>query len=109
MIKSLALRFFFSFLFVSAIGLNGMAQSDSLKSPQKKDYQIYLKQPAKEIKLLMYEKSFTPIQGKLSEDKKSIIMKDYERGNKVHVKVIYEDGTVEDFTKSPCFIDPVVT
>ncbi len=57
----------------------------------------------------MYEKSFLPIQGKLSEDRKSIIMKDYESGSKVHVKVLYEDGSEEEFTKSPCYIDPVIS
>ena len=57
----------------------------------------------------MYERNFLPIQGKLSEDRKSIIMKNYEDGNKVRVKVIYEDGTEEEFTKSPCYIDPVIT
>jgi len=89
--------------------LAATAQSES-KSPVKKtDYQIFLKQPAKQIKLLMYENSFTPIQGIISEDKKSIIMKDYEIGNKVHVKVLYEDGSEEEFTKSPCYIDPVIT
>ena len=85
------------------------AQADSAKTTPKSDFQIFLKQPAKEIRLLMYEKSFLPIQGKLSEDRKSIIMKDYEQGARVYVKVIYEDGTVEDFVKSPCYIDPVIT
>lgn len=83
--------------------------SQDSKPVQRTDYQIFLKQPAKEIKLLMYEKSFLPIQGKLSEDRKSIIMKDYETGSKVHVKVLYEDGSEEEFTKSPCFIDPVIS
>lgn len=83
--------------------------SQDVKPVQRTDYQIFLKQPAKEIKLLMYEKSFLPIQGKLSEDRKSIIMKDYETGSKVHVKVMYEDGSEEEFTKSPCFIDPVIS
>ena len=85
------------------------AQSqDGVKAAPKNDYQIHLKQPAKEIKLLMYEKNFLPMQGKLSEDRKSIIMKDYEQGAKVHVKVVYDDGTVDEFVKSPCYIDPVV-
>jgi hypothetical protein len=75
----------------------------------KTDFQIFLKQPAKEIKLLMYEKDFTPIQGKLSEDKKSIIMKNYDRESKVHVKVLYDDGSIDEFTKSPCYIDPVIS
>ena len=74
----------------------------------KHEYQIYLKQPAKNIKLLMYEKDFTPIQGRLSEDRKSIIIRDYRSGSKVRVKVEYEDGSVDEFIKSPCFIDPVI-
>lgn len=57
----------------------------------------------------MYDKNFLPIQGKLSEDRKSIIMKNYEQGNRVHIKVVYDDGTEDDFTKSPCFIDPVIS
>lgn len=35
-------------------------------------------------------------------------MKDYEPGNKVYVRVLYEDGTEEEFVRSPCFIDPVI-
>jgi len=109
-------RVFVILFFLVATGFAATAQGGGIiiKSPDeqsqpKKDYQIFLKQPAKEIKLLMYEKNFLPIQGKLSEDKKAIIMKDYEKGMKVHVKVMYEDGTVEEFTKSPCFIDPVIS
>jgi len=85
------------------------AQSDHSSPVNKTDFQIFLKQPAKEIKLLMYEKDFTPIQGTLSEDRKSIIMKNYDRESKVHVKVLYDDGSVDEFTKSPCFIDPVIS
>jgi hypothetical protein len=81
---------------------------DSTKQEIKNDFQIFLKQPAKEIKLLMYEKNFLPVHGRLSEDHKSIIMKDYEPGTKVHVKVIYDDGMIDEFIKSPCFIDPVI-
>lgn len=86
-----------------------MAQTqDGSTATPKKDYQIHLSHPAKEIKLLMYEKNFLPVQGTLSEDRKSIIMKDYEPGTKIHVKVVYDDGTVDDFVRSPCYIDPVV-
>lgn len=100
------IRWIFFTLFL--VYSNALFSQDS-KPVQRTDYQIFLKQPAKEIKLLMYEKSFLPIQGKLSEDRKSIIMKDYETGSKVHVKVLYEDGSEEEFTKSPCFIDPVIS
>ena len=94
----------FVFVFMAMVS---SAQRENDNSKPKSDYQIFLKQPAKQIKLLMYEKNFLPIQGKLSEDRKSIIMKDYDRGNKVHVKVLYDDGTEEDFVKSPCYIDPL--
>ena len=103
LIKYLTFILFYLFLldFINAkeIGNNG----------DKKDFQIHLKSPAKTIRLLMYEKNFVPIQGTLSEDKKSIIIKNYEPGSKVHVKVEYEDGSVEEFVRSPCFIDPVIT
>jgi hypothetical protein len=84
------------------------AQSDSIPGLPKYDYQIYLPKPAKEIKQLLYEKDCTPINGTLSDGKKSIIMQDYETGNKVHVIVTYTDGTEDEFVRSPCFIDPVI-
>ncbi len=101
-------KYFLIFLF-SLFQRNSIhAQENSIKV-QKQDFQIYLNRPAKSIRLLMYEKNFVPIQGKLSEDKKSIIIKNYETGSKVHVKVEYEDGSVDEFVKSPCYIDPVIT
>lgn len=87
---------------------SAIVDSTQVQKEFKPDYEIHLKQPAKEIKLLMYEKNFIPIQGKLAEDHKSVIMKDYQTGAKVRIKVIYEDGTEDEFVKSPCFIDPVV-
>jgi len=96
-----------SFIFL-AISYAALGAADSTTVEKKPDYQIFLKQPAREIKLLMYEKNFLPIQGKLSEDKRSVIMKEYQTGNKVRVKVLYEDGTEDEFVKSPCYIDPVV-
>ena len=94
------------FFFLTPAFVSG--SPDSTEVQPKQDYQIFLKQPAKEIKLIMYEKNFLPIQGKLSEDHKAVIMSNYEIGNKVRVKVLYEDGTVDEFLKSPCYIDPVV-
>lgn len=86
----------------------GSTKAQDSTNVKKADYQIFLLQPAKDIKYLMYEKDFLPIQGRLSEDKKSVIMKNYKTGMKVRVKVEYEDGTVEEIIKSPCFIDPVI-
>ncbi len=85
-----------------------VAQSGANDSLPKYDYQIYLPKPAKEIKQLLYEKDCTPINGNISDTKKAIIMQGYEHGNKVHVIVIYIDGTEDEFVRSPCFIDPVI-
>ncbi len=85
-----------------------LAKSQDSLFVKKQDFQIFLPHPAKQIKYLMYDKNFLPIQGTLSEDKKSVIMKEYQTGNRVRVKVEYEDGTVEEIIKSPCFIDPVI-
>jgi hypothetical protein len=82
--------------------------TDSLLAKRIHGYQIHLKQPGKEIRLLMYEKNFLPVHGRLSDDHNSIIMDNYEHGNKVHVKIIYEDGTTDEFVRSPCYIDPVI-
>ncbi len=98
-------KLFIIVLFVFCFGCAYASDSTAVK---KQDYQIFLPHPAKDIKYLMYEKDFLPIQGILSEDKKSVIMKDYKTGTKVRVKVEYEDGTVEEIIKSPCFIDPVI-
>jgi hypothetical protein len=101
-------KLLFVFVFFPALSNAYFAITDSLQTEKKQNYQIFLKQPAKEIKVIMYEKNFLPIQGKLSEDRKSVIMNDYQTGNKVRLKVLYEDGTVDEFVKSPCFIDPVI-
>lgn len=99
-------------LFFFLYTLPSEAQSDSLSVQPKPeiitDFQIHLPHPAKSIKYIMYEKDFTPIQGKISDDKKSIILKNYQKGTKVRLKVEYEDGTSEEILRSPCFIDPVV-
>lgn len=84
------------------------AQTDSTKATVTPDFQIHLTQPAKQIKYMMYEKDFTPIQGRISEDKKSVVIKNYLKGSKIRLKVEYEDGTVEEIIKSPCFIDPYI-
>ena len=97
--------FFCMFFFVTTSICT--AQTDSTDLP-KYDYQIYLSKPAKEIKQLLYEKDCTPIKGSISDGKKSIIMQGYEHGNKVHVTIIYIDGTEDEFVRSPCFIDPVI-
>ncbi|HRH66791.1 MAG TPA: hypothetical protein PLU53_10880 [Bacteroidia bacterium] len=103
------LHFLIVFIFLLIVHSQSRgAQPDSTGVKSIQDYQIALPHPAKEIKLLLYDKNFLPIQGKLSEDKKAVILKNYQQGNKVRVKVVYEDGTEEEILKSPCYIDPVV-
>ena len=99
----------FLFLFTITVASIQTEAQDNTKGQLKQDYQIFLNKPVKNIRHIMYEKNFIPIQGVISEDKKSLIMKNYEPGSKVRVSVEYEDGTVEEFIKSPCFIDPVTT
>ncbi len=48
--------------------------------PEKKvDHQIHFTQPVKEIKHIMYDKSHLPIQGEISEDKKCVVLKNWEK------------------------------
>jgi hypothetical protein len=102
MLRSCLLAFFIALCSIA------FSQTDSLDYMPRYDYQIYLKQPAKEILELQYDNNCTPINGTFSEDRKKVIMKDYERGNKVYLQIMYEDGTVEEFRRSPCYIDPVI-
>lgn len=88
------------------IGLTAFAQSEPEAPKPRGDYQIYLSKPVKEIKQLLYNKDCSPINGDMPAGNKKIIMHDFEPGNKVYVEVLYEDGTSEEFTRSPCFIDP---
>jgi len=98
----------FLFCGIPALVRGNISIPDSTERLKTEGYQIHLKQPAKEIKLLLYEKNYLPVKGELSIDRLSIIMRNYEMGSKVRVKVIYEDGTEEEFVRSSCYIDPVI-
>lgn len=97
-----------TFLLLAFSGTRISAQTDTLKAKVQSDYQIFLKHPAKEIRHILYDKNYLPIHGQLSEDRKALILKNYEPGNKVRFKIVYEDGTEEEILKSPCYIDPVI-
>ncbi len=73
-----------------------------------KQHQIYLDKPAMSIEQLEYDKDQTPIKGKLSEDGMRIIMDGYTKKGRVKAVVMYADGERAEFTKSTCFIDPVI-
>ena len=86
-----------------------VAQTDSTWTAPKFDsYQIYLRKPVKEIREIQNLKDCKPIKGRISENQKSIIMENYEPGNKVYLQLIYMDDTEEEFMRSPCYIDPVI-
>lgn len=71
-------------------------------------YQFYLTDPAIKIMEIQYEKDCTPVKGKLSENGKTIFIEEYTEHSRVYLKYLKADGKVEEITKSPCFIDPVV-
>ncbi|REJ80386.1 MAG: hypothetical protein DWQ44_07415 [Bacteroidetes bacterium] len=93
------------FILIFETACSATTDSTSIRKP---DYQIHMDQPVREIKYIMYEKNFMPIKGEISEDKKSVILKELEPGHKVRLKVMYEDGRTKEILKSPCYIDPVI-
>jgi hypothetical protein len=99
---------FFLLALSSSVFAGGDTTQTRIQPQSEPDFQIHLPHPAKSIKFIMYEKDFTPIQGRISEDKKSVIIRNYLKGSKVRLKVEYEDGTSEEILRSPCYIDPVV-
>lgn len=83
-------------------------KSDSLFVPGTvKQYQFNLDKPALEINDLKYEQSGDPIKGGLTRDGGRVIMDNYKKGQRIKAKVTYADGTSEEITRSPCYIDPV--
>jgi hypothetical protein len=70
-------------------------------------YQIFLTEPAQNIKELENMEG-EEIKGTLSPDGNKIIIENYTKKEKLRVKVEYKSGRVEEFTRSPCFIDPLV-
>jgi hypothetical protein len=103
------LRTIFSITLVFAFVACKAQSTDAPASTEPRyDYQIYLTKPAKNIEQLQYYKTCEPINGHLDDSKKRVVMHDYETGNKVYIRVEYEDGSMEEFVRSPCFIDPII-
>lgn len=71
-------------------------------------YQFYLPDPAIKIIDIQYDKDCTPVKGKLSDDGKTVFIREYREHSRVYLKILRADGTTEEITKSPCFIDPVI-
>jgi len=53
-------------------------------------------------------KDGTPLKGELTEDRKRLIINNYEKRAGVTVDVMYQDGGRENISRSPCYIDPVL-
>jgi hypothetical protein len=98
-------------LFLMISVKSGSAQtlkSDSLFIPGVvKQYQFNLDKPAIQVDDIRYEQSGDPIKGGLTRDGGRVIMDNYKKGQRVKAKVTYADGTTEEISRSPCFIDPV--
>lgn len=90
------------------------SQNSDLKKDENQDepkyelHQFYLKDPAIKILEIQNDNDCTPVRGKLSEDGKTVFIKDYTEHSRVYFKFLKADGKVEEVSKSPCFIDPVV-
>jgi|GEM_PF-1385408 len=103
---------FLSFLILNFSKL--FAQNPEIKKDEKQDdpkfelHQFYLNDPAIKILDIKYNNDCTPANGRLSEDGKTVFIKEYRDHTGVYLKFLKADGKVEEITKSPCFIDPVV-
>ncbi|MFI5218629.1 MAG: hypothetical protein ACHQNT_03995 [Bacteroidia bacterium] len=99
------------FLFFSSLSFSQSPVSKpepKFEEPKFEEHQFYLTEPAIKIMEIQYDKDCTPVKGKLSDDGKTIFIKDYSEHSRVYLKFLKADGKVEEITKSPCFIDPVV-
>lgn len=103
-----------SFLIVIFMLMAGIAKTQSLKNDSifvpdaLRQYQFQLEEPVEKIDNLRYDKTGEPLKGTLSPDGKRVLMDNYKKGQRVKFDVVYPDGRVEELSKSPCYIDPVV-
>ena len=75
-------------------------------NPTPEYYQIFIDQPAQEIQRAIFKSSGKRIKSELSEDKTTIILRDYKGRGTVSVLIKYADGRVEEIIKSSCHIVP---
>ena len=100
-----SIRFCFVFLLLLT-GSAVVAQEtiDTSGVQHGKVYELKLKAPVKCIQHIEYDKTGEEPNWKLSEDNKSILIRDYIINTKVKLKVVYETGREEEYTQSPCSI-----
>ncbi len=80
--------------------------SDDFSAPTQL-FQMHLKKPAAEIKLLQYDNSKETIEGEISDDGMAVVLKNYYKKGRVFVEILYRDGTTNAFSVGSCFIDPI--
>lgn len=85
-----------------------MNKTEHNGEPKYEEYQFYLKDPAIKILDIQIDNDCSPVRGKLSENGKTVFIKDYKEHSRIYIKFLKADAKVEELTKSPCFIDPVV-
>ncbi|MBL0342086.1 MAG: hypothetical protein IPP71_14870 [Bacteroidetes bacterium] len=71
-------------------------------------HQLFLDFKAKTLLELKYTTDDSLIEGELSVDGFSVILKNYAGDKAVKVKVLNEAGEEKEVSKSKCFIDPVI-
>lgn len=102
----------FLFIFFTCLSFRATAQSNSPDPFHDKDgntyHQLFFDFKVKEILELNYTTDDLPVDGKLSVDGFSVILKNYPGDKAVRVKLIDEQGETKEVTKSRCFIDPVI-
>jgi hypothetical protein len=70
-------------------------------------HQVFFDFPIKELLEMSYTDG-VPVDGELSPDGYSLIIKNYPGNKSVRVRFLNETGQQESITKSRCFIDPVL-
>lgn len=100
-----------SFLFFFAtFHANGQGKNRDIFHDSNGDtfHQLFLDFKATEILEIKYSTDSLPVDGKLSVDGFSIIIKNYPGDKSVKVKLKDEKGEQKEITKSRCYIDPVI-
>ena len=103
----------FVILFFCLLGGNAIAQQqkqpDIFKDTEGNTYhQMFLDFKATELLKLIYTLDETPVEGTLSTDGYSVIIKNYPGDKAVKAVVKDESGTEKEVTKGRCFIDPII-
>lgn len=102
------MKHIYTLLIIASIALFSQnMHAQSIEESAEELHQIYLEKTAKSINHIEYDKTGEPIEGELSKDGKKVYLKNYEGKKRVKLNITYTDGKDEEFSKSPCFIDPV--